>query len=529
MGRLDSIRPAGSSRGPRVSFLGRLAIMVQALAARLSPWCLAIAFLVAGAPTLRAQTDAGKAAAKKDVPPAGKGDPKAAPNEAEAKDDEAKGVVNKDDAGKQETSEVFEDPRVKPLLKNTFKEFPEPRSRLTNPEQSALRNMAAGIVGVNRPLIDRFLDQSAADLTKHANIKAVIDPDPGLAPGNQAVRAIERASQFMMELLVSAQDKKNDAFLREYVPALFTKLSPLLEGHLLSRIEAVIILGSAATPQYIDLFIKLIDDPRQVVWVKHWAAVALTKATGRGRVTLEINKAIGAASALLGFLEKEPATPWPVKLRVLEALGSIRLASTAGPQGKPDVAALAAQILSDPGNKIEVRSWAAWTLGLLTIPATSASYNIPLEAYEIGRLAADLGDRIVADYDQRGAKFTKQTDYARYVTGLLIYQVYPGLGGLDEVPNSGLLNSRHPAALAARPLLTGLDDQIKKLGRSANELLTAGGGQVKGARDDLAARVVELKSFLDKNRPANAELFPGGPKLPVNPQQVPGAAAARVK
>ncbi len=509
--------------------------MVQALAPRLSPLCLAVA-LLASCPTVSlAQADAGKDAAKKDAP--------AAKADADKDDDNEKvGIIDKKEVEKQENFEVFEDPRAKPLLKNTFKELPPQRSPLTNGERSALRNQAAGVVGVNRDLIIRVIDQSAADLTKHANIKAVIDPDPGMPPGDARTRAIEGASQFLMELLNTAQDKKNEAFLREYTTQLFARLTPLLEGHLLSRVQASIILASAATPAQVDLFIKMIEDPRQVAWVKHWAAQGLTRAAGRGKVTLEINKATAAAVALLGFLDKEPTTPWPVKLRVFEALGSIRLASTAGATGKPDVAGLAMQVMCDPAVRIDVRAWGAWTLGMLTIPASNANFNVQLEAYQVGRLAAEIGDKIVADCDQRKeksakpgqneyARFTKagQNDYARYLTGLLIYQVYAALAGMDDVANSGLLNSRHPAALAARPFLSGLDEQIKNVGRAANDLLNAGGNQVKAARDDLAARVVELKSFLDKNRPASGELFPGGPKIPLNPQQVPRAPAARAK
>lgn len=496
--------------------------MVQALAPRLSPWCLAVALLAAIPTVALAQGDASKTSTKKDAP-APKAEAKPAAD-ADKDDDEKAGVVDKKEMKAQETSEVFEDPRAKPLLKNTFKELPEPRSRLTAGENSALKNMAAGVVGVNPDTISRLIDQSAADLTKHANIKVVIENDPSIPPGDQRVRAIERASQILIELLNTAQDKKNDAFLREYVPKLFAKLTPLLEGHLLSRVEAAIILASAATPAQVDLFIKQIDDPKQVVWVKHWAAQGLTRATNRGKVTLEINKATAAAAALVGFLEKEPTTPWPVKLRVFEALGSLRLASTTGPQGKPDVAALAMQTLGDPNVKVDVRGWAAWTLGMVTMPA-NANYNFPLEAYQVGRLAADIGDKIVADYDRRKAKFPRENDHSRYLTGLLIYQVYAALGGLDDVPNSGRLNSRHPGALSARALLSGLDEQLKNVGRAANELLTAGGGQVQSARDDLAARIVELKSFLDKNRPTNIELYPGGPKLPINPQQVAGAPA----
>ena len=500
--------------------------MVQALAPRLSPWCLAVAVLgLALAPAASfGQGDAGKAAAKKDAPTTKAEDKPAA--EGAPEDPDKAGVIEKKEMKAQETTEVFEDPRAKPLLKNTFKEVPEQRSRLTAGEMSALRNMAAGVVGVNVDTISRLIDQSAADLTKHANLKVVIENDPSIPPGDQRVRAIERASQILIELLNTAQDKKTQPFLDAYIPMLFAKFTPLLEGHLLSRVEASIVLATAAVPAQADVFIKQIVDPKQVVWVKHWAAQGLTRATNRGRVTLEINKATAAAAALVGFLEKEPATPWPVKIRVFEALGALRLASTAGPQGKPDVAAVAMQTLSDPNVKLDVRAWAAWTLGMMTMPA-NASYNFPLEAYQVGRLAADIGDKIVADCTQRGPSFSKAggNDYARYLTGLLLYEVYPALAGVDDVANSGRINSRHPAALAARAVLSGLDEQLKNVGRAANELLTAGGGQVQEARNDLAARIVELKSFLDKNRPTSVELFPGGPKLPINPQQVAGASA----
>jgi hypothetical protein len=492
--------------------------MVQALAPRLSRWWLALALLAAAPMASFAQ------APKKDAPPA-KADAKAADAEKKDDDDQKEGVVDKSKMEKQETSEVFEDPRAKPLLKNTFKEYPDAKPPLTASDIPAMRNMAANVVAFNRDTASRFLDQMVADLAKHVYIKAVIDPDQNMRPGDSRVRAIEKASQNLMELLVIAKDKKNAVFLSQFVPLLFAKLTPLLEGHLLTRVEASIVLASAATPAQVDLFVKQINDPKQVVWVKHWSARALTNATNEGKATLDIGTATAATAALVGFLEKEPGAPWPVKLRVLEALGSIRLASTTGVSGKPDVAALVMLTLSDPNVKIDVRARAAWTLGMLTIPASIPTYNFKLATYQTGRLAADIGDKILADYGQRKDKFTRQNDQSRYLTGLLLYQVYPALAGEDDVPNSGLLHSRHPAALASRPFMSGLDEQLKNLGRAAGDLLTAGGGQVKEASADLEARVVELKSFLEKNRPgpAETELYPGGPKIAINPTQVAGA------
>ncbi len=505
--------------------------MVLALVPRMSRWWLAVALLAAPA-IARAQDSPPKTAANKDAPD--KDETKQADKKDADKDkddDDKAGVINKDEIGKQETSEVFEDPRAKALLDwKAFREFPDTKPKLTQTDFSAVRNMAANVVGVNRDLLARFIDQMAADLSKHDYIKAVVDPDAKVPPGAPAVRGIERASVLMMELINTAHDKKNAAFLAQLEPLLFTKFTPLLDGHLLTRIQAAIILASAATPGQAELFIKQISDPKQVVWVKHWSAIALTNATDKGQNTVDVRLATAAAAALLGFLEKEPATAWPVKLRVLQALGSVRLASTAGVQGKPDVAAYAFTVLSDPGLKLDLRAWATWCLGMLKVPG-GQQFDYKLVAYQVGRFAAEIGDKIVSDYDQKKVKFTKtgQSDYARHLTGLLLYQVYPAVAGEDEVPQSGLLRVMHPAAAAARPFTTRLEDEIKKLGRAANELLTAGGGQVQKARDDLAAQVVEFKAFLDKNRPApnETELFSGGPKVQVKPASVPGVPARR--
>jgi hypothetical protein len=501
--------------------------MVLALAPRLSRWWLAGLFLAAVPSISLAQDGPGKGAVKKEEPVKDE----AKPADKDKDDDDKAGVIDKEKMDKQETTEVFEDPRAKALLNpKAFKEFPDTKPKLTQTDFSAVRNMAANVVGVNRDLLARFIDQMVADLSKQDYIKAVVEPDPKMPAGAPAVRGIEAASQRLIDLVNISQDKKNAGFLAQFEPLLFTKLTPLLEGHLLSRIQAAIILASAATPGQVDLFIKQIADPKQVVWVKHWSAVGLTNATNKGQVLLDVGKATSAAATLLGFLDKEPGTPWPVKLRVLQALGSLRLSSTTAPASKPDVAAYAFAVLSDPAAKPDLRGWAAWSLGMITVPG-GQPYNYKLVAYQIGRLAADIGDRMVADYDQRAAKFTKagQSDYARHLTGLLLYQVYPAVAGEDAVPNSGLLHAMHPASTAARPFTTGLEDQIKKLGRATNELLTAGGGQVKQARDDLAAQVVELKSFLDKNRPApnETELFSGGPKIQLKSAPVAAGAARR--
>jgi hypothetical protein len=504
--------------------------MVQALTPGIMRGCswvlLSVAFFALSPTAVVAQNEAAKGAAKKGE--AAKDTPKkdAVKDGPAGDNDEDVGVVDPKQMKKQESIEVFKDPRVVKTLPNTFKDVPYPNPRLKDADFSLLRQMAANQAGLDAALLKRMVDQMAADLTNHTNIRAVIDPDPKWRPNDPQMRAIERASQSLIDLLNIARQAKNDGFLSVYVPTLFEKLTPLLQNHYIPRLQAAIVLGLAATPSTIDVFTKQLTDPNQLVWIKLWAARGLTNATNGGKITLDIKQATTATSALVGFLEKEPDSPWPVKIRVFEALGSIRLASSAGVGGKIDVPVVALRYLSDPKTRIDVRAWAAWALGMIPIPSGTARFNYALETYHMGRLAAEIGDKIVHEYELHPKDFLKRSDYARSLTGLLLYQVYPAIAGDDEIKDSGLMKVRSLPEPQMR-LLRGLDEQLKSVSSAAVELLKAGGGEVESRSKVLGARVAELNAFLDKNRPSEVELIPGGPKFPIAPPQVAGVPAAK--
>ena len=78
----------------------------------------------------------------------------------------------------------------------------------------------------------------------------------------------------------------------------------------------------------------------------------------------------------------------------------------------------------------------------------------------------------------------------------------------------------------ARPFLMKVDDKIKAVSREAYELLRTAGAGNKGARDQLDAKLADLKSLLAGTSPKDRRLVPGGPEFNPNPaQQVAGAAA----
>jgi hypothetical protein len=489
--------------------------MVQALAPRLSLWCLAVALLALTPSFVFAQD-----------PPAKDAEKGAAKKADDDDKDKGNGVIDAAKEIKRGAAEIFKDPRAEKALENKFKAIAAPAGRLSKAEESAVRGMAGLQSNPDPALMAKVVDFMIADLTDRNYIKALLDPKAFKANAD-ANRAIERASQTLIELLNVARANKNEQFLSIYTKILFTKLTPLLQNQLFPRIQASIILALAATPEYLDVFIKQINDPEQVLWVKLWAARGITNATDGGKVTADIVKATAAVQALVKFLEDESDAPWWIKLRMFEAIGCLRLASTGGALAPPNVAGLLLSHASDPKARLESRAWALWALGMLKVPPAAAKFNFNLEAYQIGLLAADVGDKIVAEYDLHKTNFAKQSDRARYLSGLLIYQVYPSLAGDEEVPGSGLIKSTHPAAVAAKPFLTGLEAQMKDVAKAALEFINSGGAQQKKARDELAKQAGELRAFLGKNRPGETDLFPGAPKIALNPPQVAGAPAPK--
>jgi len=285
-------------------------------------------------------------------------------------------------------------------------------------------------------------------------------------------------------------------------------------------------------PAALDVYIAQLKKPDQIVWVKLWAARGLTNASQGGLVDLDASKANLGAESLVTFLDSDPKLPWPAQMRALEALGSLRVGIANTPRGKIDAASVAMRFLADREAKPEPRAWAAWSLGMMKIAPNVAPYNFGLIGHEIGELAGDLGRQIVRDFDSDPANFDREKDLAAHLTSLLMFQVYPALigqvynnpNGEARVRDSGLLNSTHPNAVAARPLLTKIDDKVKGVTREAFELLRAGGAGNKAKRNDLDAKLADLKSFLGQAIPKDRHLVPGGPEIPAQGERVAGAA-----
>ncbi len=296
-----------------------------------------------------------------------------------------------------ETLEIFKDPRAEEALPNTFPSLPG-----TTPIPTLIRTiraMASRSIATDRSQIQRFVEGYAADLTGHTNIRAVINPPPHLGPGSSAYKAIEHATDGLIEPILTAKQAGNTEFLNVYTQVLVSTLSKLLNNHLLARIEAMIVLAQTGSPETVDLFISQLKNPKQTVWVKLWAAKGLANIVQNGTRTDDLGpRAIPVAEALADFLEREKEIPWPVQLRVLEALGAMRLAAVPASRDKAKMATAAVEYLANPDAKTEVRAEAAWAVGMMRDLQGITKFNFPLVASHIGEVAADVGERVVKTF-----------------------------------------------------------------------------------------------------------------------------------
>jgi hypothetical protein len=211
-------------------------------------------------------------------------------------------------------------------------------------------------------------------------------------------------------------------------------------------------------------------------------------------------------------LGKEEELPWPAQLRGLEALGALRQARLPTNAGNPEFALVAMRYLADQDARPEVRAWAAWAIGMMKVDNAISKFNFPLVAYNIGSLAAELGERIHDSHDLNPT-------LAEHWAGVLLYQVYPALVGVDGARDSGLLHS--PGNTQARTMLRQLDDLIKPVAKASVELIReAKGRRAEAKKKELNDSVASLKRFLEKNTPSDTHLVPGSEEFPIKGEQV---------
>jgi hypothetical protein len=452
--------------------------------------------------------------------------PKDAPKPAA--DDAASG----DDPEPAPTEQRFVDPNAKKALTVfnplNFQGVPL-RIAGSDDDRAKIQRMVGRTENTAPDFVKRFVEFFAVELTKRENLNAVLNPPANQKASDPPARALERAVDGLNKPLIDAKANDNKDFLNLYYKTLFESSLPKLvepNHNYLTRIDAAIVLGMAGNPSptALNFYIDQLKREDQLIWVRLWAARGLTIASQEGEINLDAAKANQATEALIALLESDPKLPWPVQMRALEALGSMRVSVANSARGRIDAASVALRFLADNDAPSIVRSWAAWALGMMKVPSNVAPYNFALIGHEVGELTVDLGNRIVEEYDDNPLNIDKNKDEMTRLTSLLLFQVCPSLIGMEKVTESGLLKSTHRSAGEAKSFVTKLDDKVRAVTREAYELVRAAGSGNKTARDQLDAKLADLKLFLGTTSPKDRHLVPGGPEFTPSPaQQVAGA------
>jgi len=435
-------------------------------------------------------------------------------------DEKKKAVVETSKAGKKtaEPVEVWKDPNADAALK-VFKQLPSPGRGLNKAEMTEINNMASHQANLNPAAIKRYIDANAADLTRPDTLKLLADPNADLKKKDGPIRDWQRAARNLVQPLVAANNARYAQFRTEYTRLLIPVAREMLKNNLFARLEAMVALSQSTDPQAIPVYIEVLRDPNQVLCAKERAAVGLYLLAQGGRTEIDGNQAKEASRALVHLLENEPNAGWLVQAQALKALGALRLSTSELRSARTDFASVALRFLADPKAKPDVRAAAAWALGLMRANPGNGKYNFALIGYHVGQDAVDLGNRVIA-VDAEGKEYR-----AKQYTELML-ELLEAVNGDPDIQNAGLLRSNHPNLAPSRGFLEALDRNIRAVAQGSLDVFANVGRLRKAKREELQAKVNELKAFLAKNPPSEWALFPGGPEFRgAQPQVAAGGQA----
>jgi hypothetical protein len=468
-----------------------------------------------------ALAQAGGAAAKSSVPA-----PAASPAAPQTKDAPAKEaaiapdvkdpVADPSQTSKVESAQTFKDKNAEALLGNNFPEL-RALQPATPADIEAFKLMAANVnAPVDRAIIERVVNAMVAKLTSHTNLKALLPPDPA-APAPVGAGAnnkeIQDATTTLLEPIFMARSQGNTGFLNIYNRVLLDKLGRVLNNHLIARVQAMIILGQSGNPDSIKLFINQIRDGKQTLWVKLWALEGITNIKANGGRLSAADEVAAAKAISVDFLDDPQAEiPWPVKLRALAALGSLRQGFIVSAPKKAEMANTAMRILADSEERFEVRAEAARALGLMQISSVVPKYNYSLIAYAIGQLTVDLASRINTCFsgDPKKAKQLDQPDKARYFAALLVGPIYQAFDGVSGLRESGLV---HASVGDSETFLKQSFELVTAVIKAVLPMLNSSARQIPDQKKELVARIAALKAFLAQNPPSDTHLVQNGPEF----------------
>ncbi|MFO0957223.1 MAG: hypothetical protein U0800_07110 [Isosphaeraceae bacterium] len=450
-----------------------------------------------------------------------------APAKGQAAKKEAKAAPKEEIAPDRTAAEVFRDPRNRPLMKNSFDALFR-RETATQKEADQMRAMAER-GPANKAQVATFVKAQVRELTDHANIEAMLDPEGKSAD----FLKLEEAATRLAVPLEAANLRKNVAFRKAFVQEM---LAPgvgdaVLKNHLYARLQFLIVLAGSGEPAALDTFAAVLADKEQPAILKLEAARGITKVVSGGSKadTVDSSTRIKVAKSLSDFLRNEPETVRPALDRALEALGSLREDSFDPGRNDLEFLTTAAMYLAK-ADAVELRARAAWAVGMMRLnPA--ARLNLPLLVAHSGQVAADQAEEILGDY-LVSAEGQDVNAPVRYWVHRLVTEVGMGLKGDPDVSESGLLFAANRAIKGDElRKISDIEERVRALCKTADGLAKAAGALRAQEKANLVKDLGELRAALNaKPAIADPKLTPGGPELPLRSAaaaEEPAAPAAR--
>jgi hypothetical protein len=428
-------------------------------------------------------------------------------------------------SGRQQASELelrFKDPRTEPLLANTFPElFPTSRSRGPDSDRQIMA-MAQKQAATDKAVLAEYVRAQVAALTSHKNIAAMLDQT---APPTSAL-AIDEATTHLVSPILASTQANNISFRNEFTRAIMAVAPEAFRNHLYARIGVLLPLSRSGDPVILPALQAALDDPAQPIALKVLAAVGIGEIARGGRWAdsnpVETRR---AARSLAGALERERNSFWPMRLRVIEALGRLRLASSDLESPKGDFAAVVMKTLADPTTTPPVRAAAAEAFSLVRPNEQLKNYNLGLAAYYSGQTA--LG--IVDDLLKEPLDATDSTTLTPYLARAqraadLLLRLNQAFEGDPDQRGSGLKRIEHADASSHQETNNAIAAAIREAAAAAVELSSAVPALAASRRSRLEDAQADLKKVLEANVPKNFELFAGGPSFPLAAAEPPKPA-----
>lgn len=492
-----------TAAGWSVPRLGNTRIGLVALLALLVSWG-------AAAPTgVRAQAPGAPGSGSQEAPE---------PSIDSPDDDESQELADPSESHQTAPIMVFKDPNAELAL--DLKQYAEIQATRT-PSQADIDQVKAmagsPLVNVDQNLIQTVVAGMVAQLTNPRNIQAAIDANDQTNPNSAAARAVQTATQNLLEPIFMARASKSVQFQVKYNQVLLERLTPVLKHHLVPRIQAMIVLAQSGNPEALKTFLGEIQNAGQTVWVKLWAFRGITNIKAQN-ARLSTSQEVEAAKIISDQLKANKNWPWPVQERALEAMGALRQGFLPTSPRTADMAAVVFDYLIDQNLEPEVRAEAAKALGAMRITTAVPRYNFELAGYATAQLAADLGEDIL-DLSSDNKLHSQK------LTTLLVGPVFQAFEGVATDRDSGFLRN---------PSLTNQDevkkyiDAMRPMAKSAVALMGAPTGQIPARTEELKKNLATFQDFLGKNPPAETRLFTGGPEYsgPAAPAQADAGAEA---